>query len=200
MTSIVAAHTRIRRGPWRRRLAWPVLIVLAVVVAAGCGAAAPATGPAAVVSTALDKVAAKDVAGLQALACAGQEDLIRQQLGVPGGLGSDLLPGLDTQALVDAVQFDVSKVKIGDAVVDGDVATVPVSGDIGVTFDADAMRPILKQVLEVQGTTMTDAQIDALLSGLAAYGQDVPLDQSVRLVREDGSWKICQQSVTPPAS
>jgi len=119
---------------------------------------------------------------------------------VPGGLGGDLFPGLDTQALIDAVQFDVSTLKIGDAVVDGDVATVPVSGDIGVTFDTDAMRPILKQLLAAQGTTMTDGQIDALLSSLAAYGQDVPVDESVRLVREDGSWKICQQSVTPSSS
>ena len=195
---MVAARTR---DAWRRRLARPLLGALVALVLAGCGVAGPAAdGPAAVVSSAMDKVAAKDVNGLQALACAGQEDLIRQQLGVPGGLGGELFPGLDTQALIDAVQFDVSTLKIGDAVVDGDVATVPVSGDIGVTFDTDAMRPILKQLLAAQGTTMTDGQIDALLSSLAAYGQDVPVDESVRLVREDGSWKICQQSVTPSSS
>ncbi len=193
-------QTTVARARRTRRLRFAPLVLLALV-AVGCGTAAPAgDGPAAVVSTALDRAAAKDVEGLQALACAGQEDLIRQQLGMPAGLGSDLLTGLDTQALVDAVQLDVSKLKIGDAVVDGDTAMVPVSGDIGVTFDADAMRPIVKQLLASQGTTMTDAQIDALLSGLAAYGQDVPLDESIRLVREEGAWKICQQSVTPTSS
>jgi hypothetical protein len=59
------------------------------------------------------------------------------------------------------------------------------------------MKPILVRVLEQQGTTMTDAQIDALLKTLEAYGQDVPVDQSVRLVRESGAWKICQEQATP---
>ncbi len=177
-----------------------VLAVAVAVLLAACASAAPTDGPGAVVKLALDKVAAKDVAGLQALACAGQENLIRDQLGLPAAIGSDLLPGVDTQALVDAVQFDVSKVKIGDATVTGDTATVPISGDLGVTFDKVAMRPILKQLLAAQGTTMTDAQIDSLLSGLAAYGQSVPIDQSIRLVQEKGAWKVCQQSVAPLSS
>ena len=69
-----------------------------------------------------------------------------------------------------------------------------------MTFDAAAMRPILRQVLESQGTTMTDEQLDALLKTLASYGQDIPLDQSVRLVRESGTWKICQEDVTVPSA
>ncbi len=169
-----------------------VALVLAIGVAA-CGSAAPAGGPAGVVQTALDKAAAKDLDGLRTLACAGQEDMIREQLGlVSGGLGSALLPGLDTQALIDAVQFDVSGVKLGDPVIDGTTAQVPVSGSVKVTFDSVAMRPILRQVLDQQGASMTDAQLDALLQTLQAYGQDVPLDQSVRLVQESGDWKICQ--------
>jgi len=175
-------------------------VILLALLLAACASGPAADGPAGVVRTALDKVAAKDLDGLRALACAGQEDRIREQLGVPASVGLDLLPGIDTAALVDAVQFDVSKLKIGDPTVTGDVAVVPVKGDVGVTFDAVKMRPILKQVLAAQGTTMTDAQIDALLKGLAAYGQAVPLDQSIRLVREGGGWKICQEDLTPPAS
>ena len=154
------------------------------------------------VSEALAKVAAKDIEGLRPLACAGQEDRIRDQLGLPGAVGSglDLLPGLDTQALVDAVKLDVSGVKLGEAAVDGDVAQVPVTGTLKVTFEPDAMRPILRQVLDQQGTTMTDEQLDALIKTLGAYGQDVPLDQSVRVVREDGAWKICQDTIEAPAA
>ena len=47
---------------------------------------------------------------------------------------------------------------------------------------------------------MTDERMDALLKGLAAYGQAVPLDQSIRVVRENGAWKICQQVGTPAPS
>ena len=144
--------------------------------------------------------AAKDLDGLRTLACAGQEDMIRDQLGLPGAVGADLLPGLDTQALIDALRLDVSGVDAGEPAIDGDVAQVPVTGTLKVTFDAVAMRPILRQVLEQQGTTMTDEQLDALLKTLEAYGQDVPIEQSVRLVRENGAWKICQDPVALPSA
>ena len=91
-------------------------------------------------------------------------------------------------------------VKAGDAVIDGDVAQVPVTGTIKVTFDAVAMRPVLRQVLDQQGTTMTDEQLDALLKTLESFGQDVPVDESVRLVREGGTWKICQDTLEVPSA
>lgn len=167
---------------------------------AACGGAGPAAdSPPGVVHTALDRMAAKDVPGLQKLACAGQEDLIRQELGLPGGLGADLVPGIDTQAVLDAVKLDVSKVTVGDATVTGQTATVPVGGDLGVTFDAVAMRPILNKVLAAQGRTMTDAQLDALVQGLQAFGQSVPVDQTIRLVQDGGAWKICQDKVNLPS-
>jgi hypothetical protein len=171
-----------------------------VLVAGACGPGGAADGPGAVVDQALAMTAAKDVDGLRTLACAGQEDMIRDQLGLPGAVGAELLPGLDTQALIDAVRLDVSGLTAGEPAIDGDVAQVPVTGTLKVTFDAVAMKPILRQVLDQQGTTMTDDQLDALLKTLEAYGQDVPIEQSVRLLREDGAWKICQDSVALPSA
>jgi hypothetical protein len=174
------------------------LLLAGVVLAlASCGSGPTTDSPTGVVRTALDRLAAKDLDGLEALACAGQEDIIRDQLGLPGAVGSELLPGLDTEALLDAVVVDVEDLDVGEATVDGDVAQVPVSGEVGITFDAEKMRPLMRQVMESQGQSMTDEQLDALLAGLEAYGQSVPLDESIRVVREDGAWKICQESVTP---
>lgn len=187
-------------SPQRRRLACLIAAFVFAVAVSACAPAAPADGPAAVVDDALARVAAKDLEGLRPLACAGQEDRIRDQLGLPGAVGGELLPGVDTQALLEAVQLGVGDVKVGDPVIDGDVAQVPVTGMLKVTFDQAAMRPILRQVLDQQGTTMTDEQLDALLKTLEAYGQDVPLDQSVRLVREGGAWKICQDAIEVPAA
>lgn len=205
----MSAMIRVRGyAPFMRTLLLPapghrlIVIVACVVLALSAAActSTPSDGPEIVVIDALDKVAAKDLEGLRPLACSGQEDRIRDQLGLPGGIGGELLPGLDTQALVDAVQLGVGGVKTGEPVIDGDVAQVPVTGTLRVTFDAAAMRPILRQVLDQQGTAMTDEQLDALLKTLETYGQDVPLDQSVRLVREDGAWKICQDSIEMPAA
>jgi hypothetical protein len=176
-----------------RRGLGAIALLLTLVVAA-CAPGAPADGPGAVVAEALAKVAAKDIDGLRGLACAGQEDRIRDQLGLPAAMGGELLPGLDTQALVDAVGLDVSGVDVGEAAIEGDTAEVPVSGTIKVTFDAEAMRPVLRELVAAQGTTMTDEQLDALLTTLAAYGQDLPFDETIRVVREDGAWRICQDA------
>ena len=190
-------HTPVRAA--RHRVVALGMLALVLAVSA-CGPGSAADGPGAVVDQALAMTAAKDIEGLRTLACAGQEEMIRDQLGLPGAVGAGLLPGLDTQALIDALRLDVSAVKAGEPAIDGDVAQVPVTGTLKVTFDAVAMKPILRQVLEQQGTTMTDEQLDALLKTLEAYGQDVPIEQSVRLLREDGAWKICQDSVALPSA
>ena len=178
-----------------------VLVLVAGIAACG-GAPPPATdGPEAVVHEALAKTAAKDLDGLRGLACAGQENLIRDQLALPGlSGGSELFPGVDTNALLAAVNVDVGGVQVGNATIDGDVATVPVTGSIKVTFDSVALKPILKAALEGQGASMTDAQLDALLATLQSYGQDVPLSQAIRLVRENGAWKVCQETISTPGS
>jgi hypothetical protein len=178
------------------------LVVLVAAVAACGGAGSPAAdSPEAVVHDALTLTAAKDLEGLKGVACAGQEDLIRDQLSLPGlSSGAELFPGVDTSALLAAVNVDVGNVDVGTASIDGDVATVPVTGSIKVTFDPVAIRPIIKAALEQQGATMTDAQLDALLATLQSYGQDIPLDESIRLVREAGAWKVCQDSITAPGS
>ena len=178
-----------------------ILVLVAAIAGCGGGQSSTADGPESVVHDALAKTAAKDLDGVRSLACAGQEDLIRNQLALPGlSGGSELFPGVDTNALLAAVNVDVGGVQVGDATIEGDVATVPVTGSIKVTFDSVALKPILKAALEGQGASMTDDQLDALLKTLETYGQDIPLSQSIRLVRQDGAWKVCQDSIPVPGS
>jgi hypothetical protein len=180
------------------------LAIVALVLGLGLAACAPSAavdGPVGVVNQAIDLAAKKDIDGLRGLACAGQEAMIEDQLGLSSGfdMGS-LMPGLDMQALLDAVSVDVKELEAGEAVIDGDTAEVPVAGTVKVTFDKAAMRPILQHVLEQNGTTMTDDQLDALLDSLESYGSDLPVDEVVGLVRENGAWKICQSDLPSPGS
>jgi hypothetical protein len=167
--------------------------VLFLVVAA-CDAAPAADSPTAAVRSALERVAAKDVDGLRSLACAGAEDEIRDRLGLPAGLGGELIPGVDTNAILDSVILDTSALAIEDEVVAGDTATVAVRGDLKVTFDPELLRPILERLAEAQGASLTPEQIDALLVTLARAGQDLPVTQTLELARESGAWKICSAS------
>jgi len=179
----------------------PLLASLVVIVTlAACAPEAPADSPVGVVRQAVDLAAKKDLDGLRGLACAGQEQAIADQLGMTGALDAgSLLPGLDMEGLLDAVKVDVQDLETGEAAIDGDTAEVPVTGTVKITFDKDAMRPILAQLLERNGTSMTDDQIDALLDSLESYGSDLPVDEVVSLVREDGAWKICQDPLATPA-
>jgi hypothetical protein len=189
----------IHRAPRRRRHV--LLVAAALLVAlAGCSSGPAADSPAGVVTTAVDLAAKKDVAGLQALACAGEQDAITNLIGLPTGLGSALLPGVDIQSVIDAIRLDTSGVKVGAAVVTGDEAQVPLTGSVKVTFDKATMRPIVEKLMAARGTPMSSDQLDGLLQGLQDYGQDVPLDQQVRVVREQGAWKICPTGLVPVPS
>ncbi len=176
----------------------PVFLALAAV---GCAATGPAAdSPAGVVRTAVDLAAKKDLAGLRAIACVARQDTIQQLIGIPAGLGAALLPGVDIAKVIDAVRLDASAVKVGDAVISGDGATVPVSGSVNVTFDKTVMKPVVEKLMADRGTRMTSDQLDGLLQGLADYGQAVPIDQEVRVVREGGSWKACPDAPGPGSS
>ncbi len=184
--------SRLARTPVFRTPVRVIVALLATVVVVGaCDPAPVADSPSAAVRAALERVAAKDVDGLRALACAGAEDEIRDRLGLPEGLGGELLPGVDTNAILDAVVLDTSGLVIEDEVVDGDAATVAVRGDLKVTFDAELLRPILERLAAAQGESLSPEQIDALLATLARVGQDLPVTQTLELARQGGAWRIC---------
>jgi hypothetical protein len=144
-----------------------------------------------VARTALEKLAARDVAGLRAMACAGAEAGVLDQLGLPGDLSGELLPGVDMNAILDAVTLDTAALILQNEVVTGETATVDVRGDIRISFDAERVKPLVKSLLEAQGNPLTDEQLDALLVTLGRAAQELPVDQTVGLVREGGAWKLC---------
>lgn len=183
--------SRLARTPGARPSVLALVALFALLLVGACDVAPAADSPSAAVRTALERVAAKDVDGLRALACAGAEDEIRDRLGLPEGLGGELIPGVDTNAILDSVVLDTSGLVIEDEVVDGDAATVAVRGDLKVTFDPELLRPILERLAESQGASLTPEQIDALLATLARAGQDLPVTQTLELARQGGAWRIC---------
>lgn len=182
----------------RNRSSLQFLAMLALLLISGlvsaCQGGPAADSPTGMVRTALEKLAARDVAGFRAMACAGAEAGVLDQLGLPGDLSGELLPGVDMNAVLDAVTLDTAGLILENEAVTGETATVDVRGDIKVTFEAERVRPLLEALLEAQGNAMTDAQLDALLVTLARAAQEFPVDQTVGLVREGGAWKLCSAS------
>lgn len=175
-----------------RRVA-PILVLAVALLGACSGAPADTTDtPAGTVRQAVSLIEAKDVEGLAELACAAQRETIEEQL-LGGGVGGELLPGVDVQELLVAVEFDTSDVEVGEGTTSGDTAEVPMTGTLGVSFDGAKLRDVLRPILEQQDLPADDATLDLITSQASAFAQDVPLDQTLTLVREDGRWLICEE-------
>jgi len=178
------------------KLRRPALIVVALLLGvatalSACGGGPAADSPSAVASRGLELLAAKDVDGLRALTCDAAEEGLLDRIGVPGGFDGELLPGLDMDALLEAVVIDTSGLAVSGETISGETATVTIEGDLRISFNAEMLRPILRQLLESQDRDLSDAQLDALLRTLERAGQDVPMTQVLAFVREDGAWKLC---------
>jgi len=177
--------------PIRRATVLLALVLALVSTLAACQGGPAEDSPSAVAQRGLALLAAKDVDGLRALTCEGAEEGLLDRLGMPGALDGELLPGIDMDALLEAIVIDTSGLEVSGEAVEGDTAEVTVEGDIRVTFNAEILRPILVQFLESQDRELTDEQVDALLRTLERAGQDFPLTQTLGLVREGGAWKLC---------
>jgi hypothetical protein len=176
----------------RRSLLAPVGAVALALAVAACGGAGPLAGsdPASVVTQAMSVIQQKDFNKLTELACAAQKDKIAEQF--TGGL-SAAGGGFDPAQILAAINIDTSKVSIGTPQVSGDNATVPLSGTMKITIDPQKLKPILAQALASQGLPTDDASVDAAMGMMGTIsGQDIPMDnQPVKLVKENGAWKIC---------
>jgi hypothetical protein len=175
-----------------RRLggAGAALAVLVAVVAA-CGGASNTSTPKGTMEQALRLVADKDTDGLTALACEAQKDTVAEQFDFAGGLTDSLGVDVDPDRILDAIEIDVSKVAVAETNVSGDTATVQLTGAMSMVVDEEAFKDVIREVAEQQGTPIDDAQLDALMGMIGSFAQDIPMNETVDLVRENGAWKIC---------
>jgi hypothetical protein len=60
-----------------------------------------------------------------------------------------------------------------------------------MVVDEEAFKDVIREVAEQQGTPIDDAQLDALMGMIGSFAQDIPMNETVDLVRENGAWKIC---------
>ena len=184
------------RKPLSRRAVARLLSSLAIVsfAVAACSGSSPLGGggdPASVVKDALAVVQSKDLAKIGDLACAAKKDEVVKSLDFSTQLGEG--SGVDSQQVLDAMSIDTSKVTVGQPTINGDTATVPIGGSMKMSVDAAKMKPILKAQLEAQGLPADDAAIEAMMGMVSGFtGQDIPMDSTMTLVKENGAWKICE--------
>ena len=165
-------------------------LTLVALLLSACGGVGNGSSPSDAVKEAMRLVDAGDLDGVVALTCDAQKDGMRSQLDLSRSLGA-FAADMDLESLFDAVSLNTADLTFTDASVVNDSAQVQVEGTMSFSFDADQIRELFRQVLEQQGQPVDDATLDMLIGLMSTAAQSQPIDQTVDMVREDGSWKLC---------
>ena len=165
-------------------------VLLAIgIAAAACGGVPSAGSPADAVREAFRLVDEGNLEGVIALTCEAQKATIRQQFTF-----SDVaarLPGVDLTEFFKALRVDISKLTTTETSRQGDTATVQLAGTLVFSFEAERLREIFRKLAEQQGQPIDDAALNRLLVALEGTVQSLPINESIPVAREGGSWKLC---------
>lgn len=177
---------------------WSILasgLLAASLVGAPAMAADPsADDPVATVNTLLDTLIAKDFAGMAPLVCAEKRDEVVANFDLSQSMSEGMPPGVDLQALIDALILSTPDRQVTLVSNDGAVAIVSVVATLTISMDEEAAKAFIAQVLEGQGMEVTDEMVAMLLPQLMAEfseGQDLSED-SIEVILEDGVWVVCE--------
>jgi hypothetical protein len=179
------------RIPRRRSAAtWFLALGLALTAAVpGVPATAQET-PEDVVNQLLDTIAAKEFDRVGDLACADERASVVAQFDVAASFSD--IPGLDGEAFLEAFEFSVEDRSVTLLSQEGDEASVDISATLAMSMDAEAARPFIVTILESSGVEVTDEMIEqGLATFMSGTEEGQQLDATVRVVREDGAWLIC---------
>lgn len=146
--------------------------------------------PAEVVETVFEAVGAMDVEPAMALFCS--EKAAGMAGTIESGFSEIAAMGLDPDELAQAFTLDLQDMSYEETSRDGDAAVVHAEGTLRFEFDPDVLREVIKAVAEANGQTLSDQELDFVLTLLSAVAeQGTPLDADVQLIEENGQWVVC---------
>lgn len=137
-----------------------------------------------------EAVGAMDVEPAMALFCS--EKAAGMAGTIESGFSEIAAMGLDPDELAQAFTLDLQDMSYEETSRDGDAAVVHVEGTLRFEFDPDVLREVIKAVAEANGQTLSDQELDFVLTLLSAVAeQGTPLDADVQLIEENGQWVVC---------
>jgi hypothetical protein len=179
----------------RHRLNPGAVLVLVGVVLAACTSSPAADTPDAAVRQAFRLVDEGKLEDLLAITCAAEQESTREQFGF-GQLGQ--AAGMDLTPLFGALNLDQTGLVVTTRSVQGDRAEIHLGGNLAVSFDAERLRSLFREIAEQQGTPVDNAALDSMITALGATTQSLPINETVEMAREDGTWKLCSRLTLLP--
>jgi hypothetical protein len=165
------------------------LLLVLLLVACGGGAKAPSQ-PTDTMKQVIQATQEMDLERVSELFCAERQGDITQ--GLEASLTELEQMGLDQNELLDAIQLKIANEKYETVSQSDNEAVVRVSGDMSLQFDAEKMRNFMKKAAEASGQTVSDEELDFMVSMFSAIGgQEAPIDAEVKLIKENNKWVVC---------
>ena len=174
-----------------------IVPAVALAVAAACS---PVGGgsPEEATTRALSRLIAHDVAGGKAELCraaqiAADVPLLISGLFAPvGGL-----PGFDIPRTLALIEFDASRLTVTEVSRTGDEAEVLIEGTLVERFDPVEVEALFRAYAAESNQQVEQALLDETIANVSSGDVVLPVDETVRVVREDGAWKVCPPAPTP---
>ncbi len=178
--------------PTRSRAAGPALAASLVLVALGLPVAA-ASSPADAVSELFDAVEQGDFAAAEALVCEAERGAVRTTFDPAAQMGFD---GDDIAA---ALSFNVADRAVEVVSEDGQAASVRVTGTMSLDAGGADVGELARSILEADmGADASDEDLERMLPFIEmAFSQELPIDEEVELIVENGEWVVCGGLLEP---
>jgi hypothetical protein len=154
--------------------------------------------PGQVVTRAVVNIVAHDLPGASRLVCAGQRDP-RAFPFLIGGIFQPVgaLPDYDVARTLSIIGLDASRVTVTETERLAVSAEVRVGGTLVEHFDPAAVEALFRTMAAESGQPLDQALLDETMAKVSAGDVELPVDESVRVVQENGAWKICPPLPTP---
>jgi hypothetical protein len=146
--------------------------------------------PAEVVATVFEAVGAMDVEPAIALFCS--EKAAGMAGTIESGFSEITTMGLDPDELAQAFKLDLQDMSYQETSRNDSAAVVHIDGTLRFEFDPDVLKDVIKAVAEANGQTLSDQELDFVLTLLSVVAeQGTPLNADVQLIEENGQWVVC---------
>jgi hypothetical protein len=165
-------------------------LAIALMLAACGGGAKTSSQPTDTVKQVVQATQEMDLDRVSELFCSERQGDITQ--GLEGSLAELEQMGLDRNELLDAIQLKIANEKYETVSQSDNEAVVRVSGDMSLQLDTEKMRSFVKKAAEASGETVSDEQLDFMVSMFSAIGgQETPIDADIKLIKENDKWVVC---------
>jgi hypothetical protein len=149
----------------------------------------------------MDRIIAHDLAGGSNFTCLAQRDPNDFPFIVPG-IFSPLaqVPTPPIPQTLALITIDARNLRIEEPpnVPSDDFETeVQLSGSLWLTLDPEEVENAVRAAVPLQNDPLDEDLLEATLAGIRGGPVELPLDQPVRVVREDGVWRVCDPVPQP---